>query len=110
MKRFGWLLLAIILVWPGVALGQTATDTFVSNSTGLSSPAKNAFTVTPHDTNQLTFVTRGIWVGAAGNMIVITSGGDTVTLVGIVAGTLIPLRVHTIKATGTTAASIVGLY
>jgi hypothetical protein len=86
------------------------SDTFEANKSGLDSPAKNAFAVTPHDTNALTSDTRGIYIGGAGDMVLITSGGETVTFVGLPAGFILPVRANVIKATGTTATSIVGLY
>ena len=55
--------------------------------------------------------TRGIWVGGAGNLAV-RGVGDTaaVTLVGVVAGTLLPIQVDRVMSTNTTATSIVALY
>jgi hypothetical protein len=88
-----------------------AADNFSSNQSGLDSPGYKGFTVTPHDTNELTFVTRGVWVGGAGDLVVIFAGDSVaVTLVGVPAGTLLPIRVKIIKSTSTTATSIVGLY
>lgn len=70
----------------------------------------NAFAVTPHDTNALTHETRGLYIGAAGNVAVITSGGNTVTFVGLAVGIIHPIRCTHVKSTGTTATSIVGVY
>lgn len=86
------------------------SDTFEQTATGLDSPAKNAFAVTPHDSNALTSDTRGIYIGATGDMVLVTTGGDTVTFVGLPTGTILPVRANIIKSTGTTATSIVGLY
>jgi hypothetical protein len=86
------------------------SDTFEQTATGLDSPAKNAFAVTPHDTNALTSDTRGIYIGGAGDMVLVTTGGETVTFVGLPAGFILPVRANIIKSTGTTATNIVGLY
>jgi hypothetical protein len=43
-------------------------------------------------------------------MKVATRAGDIVTLQGITAGSLIPLRVVRVYSTGTTATLLVGLY
>lgn len=53
---------------------------------------------------------RALWVGGAGNLAVITSVGETVTFVGVQAGTLIPMRVKRVLTAGTTATSLLALY
>ena len=73
-------------------------------------PAAYAETVTPSDASDLSYVTRGLWVGGAGNVKVLMLGGDAVTLVGVQAGTLLPIRVSRVYSTDTTATSMVGLY
>jgi hypothetical protein len=63
--------------------------------------------VTPHDTNELTNVSRALYVGVGGALRVITLEGDDLILVGVVTGTFLPIRVKQVMATGTTALSIV---
>jgi len=46
---------------------------------------------------------RALWVGGAGDVKVTTDGGSTVTIQGVQAGTLLPVRVTTVFKTGTTA-------
>ena len=87
-----------------------AVDDFANLLTGLNSPCNNAAAVTPSDTVDLTDVTRYVWVGGAGNLVVITLGGQTVTITGIPAGTLLPIRVSRVKATNTTATSVLALW
>ena len=72
--------------------------------------ARSAVAVTPHDSNELPLPTRGLYVGGAGNVAVLLSL-DTVpvTLVAVPAGSVLPLRVKLVLATGTTATSIVAL-
>lgn len=72
--------------------------------------------VTPTD-NTAIETTRAVWVGGAGNLVVKfadnsapTTAGGTVTLVGVAAGTLLPIQVNCINSTSTTATSIVALY
>lgn len=74
------------------------------------SPGEHAFAVTPHNTTQLAHATRGIYVGASGNLKVTTVGGEEVTFTGIAAGVVHPIAAIIIWATGTTATSIVGVY
>tara|TARA_R100000664_G_C2756648_1_gene144603 strand:- start:1573 stop:1842 length:270 start_codon:yes stop_codon:yes gene_type:complete len=47
-----------------------------------------------------------LYVGTAGNVEVVTVGGDNVTYVGVVAGTFIPVLVKQVVAAGTTASNI----
>ena len=88
---------------------MAATDTFASARVGLAAPAVGIETVTPHDTTTLTSVSRGLWVGGAGNISVLMADGTTGILVGVPAGTLIPIRVQRVNSTSTTATSIVSL-
>lgn len=73
-------------------------------------PAKGGFAVSPHDTNLLSKVTRAIFVGGAGNLHVIMQDGSEVTVTGVVAGSLLPIRVKKVFSTSTTATNIVGFY
>ncbi len=84
-------------------------DRFEGSSTGFDSPATHAFAVTPGDGSDLPEVTRALYVGAPGNISVVTLSNATVTLNGVGAGTILPLRVRRVRATGTTASAIVGL-
>lgn len=85
-------------------------NTFESWAADRSSPAQNAFVVTPNDSADLAYAARSLFVGGAGNIAVDTTGGDTVTFTGVVAGTILPVSVARVYATGTTATNIVGLY
>lgn len=78
--------------------------------TDLASPAARAIAVTPDDATALTLVTRGIYVGGAGNLAVTMKADDNdVTYVGVAAGSVLPLRVTHVLSTGTTATNIVAL-
>lgn len=85
-------------------------DSFENNSTGLSSPIKDASAVIPNDAADLSSSTRGIWVGGAGDINVDLVGSGTVVIAGVPAGTLLPLRVKRIRSTNTTATLIVALW
>jgi hypothetical protein len=79
--------------------------------------AQGGFAVTPHDTNALSvdagntkaYGRATLYVGVAGNIKVKLSSGETVTLIGVAAGTFLPVLVTQVFATNTTAASIVAL-
>jgi hypothetical protein len=75
-----------------------------------SDPPAHAAVVTPDDNASLTVISRALYVGGAGNLRILMAGGQTVTLAGITAGSLLPLRVDRVLATGTTATSIVAFW
>ena len=77
---------------------------------GLGEPAAFGEAVTPHDSNELTAVTRGLWVGTGGDVKVVLFGGQTITFPNVQDGTLLPIRVRQVFSTGTDADDIVGLY
>jgi hypothetical protein len=68
-----------------------------------------ALTITPSDTVDLTYNSI-IYVGVAGAVKVTTANGDVVTFTGVAAGTIIPVQVHRVWATGTTATTMIGIY
>jgi len=72
-------------------------------------PAVRAFAVTPSDSVPLMEMTRGIYVGAAGDLKVDMVNGGTVTFVGLAAGIVHPICAVLVYSTGTTATGVVGL-
>lgn len=49
-----------------------------------------------------------LYVGGAGDVAIVTEGGDSVTLKTVPAGSFVWVRTRTVEATGTTATNIVG--
>lgn len=86
------------------------TDQFKNHARGLSSPAENAAAITPDDAADLAEVPRALFVGEAGDLAVVMLGGGTVTLANVPAGSLLPLRVAGVRASGTTAGRILGFW
>jgi len=84
-------------------------DPFSEHESGLSSPATNAFAITPHDTNDLATTPRFLNITVAGNIKVDTVGGDTAVVLAVPVGRF-DLRATRVYATDTTATGIVGLY
>lgn len=75
----------------------------------------DAIAVTPSDTLSLSdasgnSVQARIYVGGAGNVAVVTSLGTAVTFTAVPAGSYIDVLVSQVKATGTTATSMVAIY
>ena len=89
---------------------MAAVDTFATVQASITSPYTDGEAVTPHDTNELTNTTRAIYVGGGGNIALVTSDGTALTLVGLLVGTIYPIRAKIIKSTSTTATNIVGLF
>ena len=71
-----------------------------------SGPATGGASITPNDTTQIAQGHRAVYVGGAGDLAVTMADGDAVTFVGVAAGTVLPIVCKIIKATGTTATSI----
>jgi len=86
-----------------------AADLFQYNRPGLASPYTHAAAVTPHDTNELAYITRALYVGTAGALKVVTADGDTVTFGNVAVGEL-RIRVKQVFSTGTVASNIVSMW
>jgi hypothetical protein len=86
------------------------TDSFSKFSRSLTSPPEDAAAILPDDATPLGHVPRAIFVGQGGDLKVRMLRGGEVTLVNVASGSLIPLRVSHVHATGTTAADLVGLW
>ena len=71
--------------------------------------AQRAVAATPHDTNIIE-LTRALYVGGAGSIVVTMADGVDCTFTGVSGGTILPIQAKRIKSTGTTATSIVRLY
>lgn len=85
-------------------------DVFASYRSGLESPASNAAAVTPNDSTDLETDARALWVGTSGNVKIDTTGGQTVTFVGVIGGSIVPMRTRRVYATGTTASNILAIW
>jgi len=85
------------------------TERYKNRADNLEGPAAHGFAITPSNTDALPQTTRALYVGADGDVRIALVSGAEVTLAGILAGTLLPLRANKVLATGTTAGQIVGL-
>ena len=88
---------------------MSAVDDFGTFASGLEAPADKALAIAPSNGVDLEFATRAIYVGSGGDLRVEMQGGGLVTFVGVPGGTVLPVRVARVYATGTTATSLVGL-
>jgi hypothetical protein len=86
-------------------------DFFQNMSDQLSAPARSARSLTPHDSNALSDIPKALYVGTGGVVIMrgVDDSADT-TWRNVPNGALLPVRSRFIRATGTTATDIIGLY
>jgi len=86
------------------------SDPFLNTQPSLTGPATGGFAVTPGDTAALPVVCRALYVGGGGHLAVRMLSGEVVTLADVPAGSLLPLRVSHVLATGTTTTGLVAFY
>ncbi len=87
-------------------------DGLLNHARDAGGPARRAAAVTPSDAADLTTYAKALYVGAAGNVRVLTVGaedGDAVTFANHPVGWL-PVQVRRVPATGTTATQIVAAF
>jgi hypothetical protein len=84
-----------------------AADTFGKDITQIG-PARNAAAVTADV--DLTNVSRAIIVGGSGNVSVNMSGSGSAIVIAMNAGTIYPIAINRVNASGTTATGIVAIW
>ena len=85
-------------------------DRFDTQIDSLSQPARDAFSIIPHGTNEIDPLPKAIFIGTGGDIILrAADSGADVTLKNIASGQIIDVRARYIRASGTTATDIVGL-
>lgn len=87
---------------------MSQTDPFTGNTPGLSTPANNTFSITPTDDVDVPVKARAIYVGVQGDLAIKDQGGTIVIFKG--AQGFLPIRPLEVRATGTTATDIIGVY
>jgi hypothetical protein len=85
-------------------------DPFGDDRGDYGAPARGGEEVTPADGSDLTYVSRALYVGAAGDVTAVMRDGQELTFEAVPGGTLLPIAVTRVKATGTTATGIVAIY
>ena len=86
------------------------SDPFQTLQPHLTSPANNAFSITPSDVADLPFVTRAVYFGGSGDLRILTAAGEDVTFLFVPQGVILPVRAKKVFASGTTATSLMGMY
>ncbi|WP_404404943.1 hypothetical protein [Pelagibacterium halotolerans] len=85
------------------------STSFPGRAASTNGPAGDIFSITPDDAADLTQTIRGIYVGATGDLSVVAASGAQAVFVGVPGGTVLPVSVSRVMATGTTASNLVGL-
>lgn len=87
-----------------------SADSFSGYADSLTAPASNCFAITPSDTAELAIVTKALYVGTGGDVVLRpVNGSADVTFRNVPDGGIIDVRTRAVRAFGTTAADIVGL-
>jgi hypothetical protein len=85
-------------------------DRFDTQIDTLSQPAREAFAITPHATNEVDPLPKALFVGTGGNIILrAADSGADVVFKNVASGQIIDVRARFVRASGTTATDIVGL-
>ena len=72
-------------------------------------PAKSLRAVTPHDTNELEYVAKALFIGTGGTLSLISQEDTAAVSLTVVSGQIVPVRAKIVLDTGTTATGIVAL-
>jgi len=73
-------------------------------------PADDAEVIVPSDVTGLVKISRSIYIGGAGDVSVeMAKTGTAIVFTGVQAGSVLPIRVSRVNATGTTATNMVAL-
>lgn len=85
-----------------------AINPFTYNAPSPVTPALRTLAITPHDTNELAYTTRRIYVGTGGDVVTVDSEGNTVTHKNVPSGCYLGDAFYKqVKAAGTTAADLI---
>jgi hypothetical protein len=86
-----------------------AIDTQAQRGDAAELPAKRLRAITPHDTNELAFVPKALFVGVGGTISLIAQEDTAAVSLTVLSGAIIPVRAKIVKTTGTTASGIVAM-
>lgn len=86
------------------------SEKYQGRADDIGAPARGGFAITTSDCADLLAETRAIYIGSAGDLAAVLASGDEVSFVGLGGGTVLPVRARRVKATGTSAGHLVGLY
>ena len=85
------------------------SDRFARSIDAVTSPARDAFAVTPSDAAPLPRLPKALLIGSGGTLTLRAVDAPADVTLNVVAGQLVPIRASHVRANGTTATQIVGL-
>ena len=86
------------------------TDTFSTTSDSPIAPAQDCFAIAPDDNAELSKVTKAIYIGAGGDVVVRALRAEAdVVFRDVPSGYILDIRAIAVRANGTTATDLVGL-
>lgn len=85
-------------------------DKFANFPTTPISPARGGELVAPSDTTDLPQVSRALYIGQGGDVALTMVDGHVLTFEAVPGGSLLPIRVSAVAATGTSATGIIALW
>lgn len=85
-------------------------DNFANFTPSLNDPARHAFAIAPNDAAALATIPRALYVGTGGALVVRCADSSAdVTFKNVASGQILDVRASHVRATGTTAADLIGL-
>jgi len=86
------------------------TDSFSTTSDSPIAPAQDCFSIAPDDNAELSKITKAIYVGSAGDVVIRASRAEAdVVFRNVPGGYILDVRASAIRANGTTATDLIGL-
>lgn len=85
-------------------------DSFKNLSDSPDFSARKLVEVTPHNSNDLAYTTKALFIGTGGNIVVLAEDDTVAVTLKVTDGQILPVRAKRVLATNTTATGIVGMY
>jgi hypothetical protein len=87
-----------------------AYNKFSSSSDNETYPSRNAYAVTPDDSNELSIIPKALYIGTGCNITLRSADATAdVVLKNLASGQIIDIMARYVRATGTTASDIVAM-
>ncbi len=85
-------------------------DRFSNAAASVTSPATDCFAIEPSDDTDIREATKALYIGEGGDLTLRPVGGaEDVTFFNLASGSILDVRTRAVRATGTTAAKLIGL-
>ena len=85
-------------------------DSFKNLSDSPDFSARKLVAVTPHNSNDLAYTTKALFIGTGGNIVVLAEDDTVAVTLKVTDGQILPVRAKRVLETNTTATGIVGMY